>query len=203
MSGYIQQFKLFLPSSLDARHYLSLIASERDILLVDIPVAGFQFLDQPAFGYLPVPDQPVISDIIGQRCDQEGIFFRSGCTSYAVSSNRLLAENPPALPSYRLSVSRGEESCDRTPHTEDGFRASPSCSLIQATALFEQPVIRRGNPGLGKQPGNKEKVRTQRANSLFLIRLFCLITGFHCQRSEKGFILRIRREMDECRIQSA
>ena len=68
---YIQQFKLFLPSSLDARHHLSLIASERDILLVNIPVAGFQLLDQPAFRYLPVPDQPVISDIIGQRCDQE------------------------------------------------------------------------------------------------------------------------------------
>ena len=33
---YIQQFKLFLPSSLDARHHLSLIASERDILLVNI-----------------------------------------------------------------------------------------------------------------------------------------------------------------------
>lgn len=71
---YIQQFKLLLPSSLDARHHLSLIASERDILLVDIPVAGFQFLDQPAFRYLPIPDQPVISNIIGQRCDEQGIF---------------------------------------------------------------------------------------------------------------------------------
>ena len=71
---YIQQFKFFLPSSLDARHPLSFIASERDILFVDIPVAGFQFLDQPAFRHIPVPDQLVISDIIGQRCDQEGIF---------------------------------------------------------------------------------------------------------------------------------
>ncbi len=52
---YIQQFKLFLPSSLDARHHLSLIASERDILLVDIPVAGFQLLDQLAFGIFPYP----------------------------------------------------------------------------------------------------------------------------------------------------
>ncbi len=68
---YIQQFKFFLPSSLDARHHLSFIASERDILFVDIPVAGFQFLDQPAFRHIPVPDQLVISDIIGQRCDQE------------------------------------------------------------------------------------------------------------------------------------
>ena len=53
---YIQQFKFLLPPSLDARHHLSLIASERDILLVDIPVAGFQFLNQPAFRHLPVPD---------------------------------------------------------------------------------------------------------------------------------------------------
>lgn len=26
------------------------------------------------------------------------------------------------------------------------------------------------------------------------------MTGFHCQRSERGFILRIRRETNECRI---
>ena len=40
------------------------IASERDIFLVDIPAAGFQFLNQPAFRHFPVPDQPVISHII-------------------------------------------------------------------------------------------------------------------------------------------
>ena len=70
----IQQFKLFLPSSLDARHHFSLIASERDIFLVDIPVAGLQFLNQPAFRHFPVPNQPVISHIIEQRCDEQGIF---------------------------------------------------------------------------------------------------------------------------------
>lgn len=53
-----------------------------------------------------------------------GHLFRSGCTSYAVSSNRLSTGNQPALPSYRPSVSRGEESCGRTPHKADGFRAS-------------------------------------------------------------------------------
>lgn len=53
-----------------------------------------------------------------------GHLFRSGCTSYAVSSNRLSTGNPPALPSYRPSVSRGEESCARTPRKAGGFRAS-------------------------------------------------------------------------------
>ena len=70
----IQQFKLFLPSSLDARYHFSLIASERDIFLVDIPAAGFQFLNQPAFRHFPVPDQPVISDIIGQHCARRASF---------------------------------------------------------------------------------------------------------------------------------
>ena len=31
-------------------------------------------MDQPAFRYLPIPDQPIISNIIGQRCDEQGIF---------------------------------------------------------------------------------------------------------------------------------
>ena len=95
----IQQFKLFLPSSLDARYHFSLIASERDIFLVDIPAAGFQFLNQPAFRHFPVPDQPVISHIIRTALWRAGHLFRSGCTSYTVSSNRLSTENPPALPS--------------------------------------------------------------------------------------------------------
>ena len=70
----IQQFKLFLPLSLNTRHHFFLIVSERDIFLVDIPVAGFQFLNQSALRHFPVPDQPVITYIIGQRCDEQVIF---------------------------------------------------------------------------------------------------------------------------------
>ena len=39
-----------LPSPLDARNYLAFIAAEGNVLLVNIPVSGFQFLYQLAFG---------------------------------------------------------------------------------------------------------------------------------------------------------
>lgn len=153
---YIQQFKLLLPSSLDARHHLSLVASERDILLVDIPVAGFQFLDQPAFRYLPVPDQPVISDIIGQRCDEQGIFSEAAAHLIQftqidsqqrirlrfrhIGRQFLVGKNLVAVPYIRQVVS------------VPAFRF-----LDTGHRLVEQSDIRRGSPGLGKQPWNKRK----------------------------------------------
>ena len=39
-----------LPSPLDARNYLAFIAAEGNVLLVNVPVPGFQFLYQLAFG---------------------------------------------------------------------------------------------------------------------------------------------------------
>lgn len=44
-----------LPSPLDARNYLAFIAAERNVLLVNVPVPGFKFLYQLAFGKIFAP----------------------------------------------------------------------------------------------------------------------------------------------------
>ena len=43
---YIQQLKLSFSAAFDAGDRLALVATVRDILLVDIPVAGLYFLDK-------------------------------------------------------------------------------------------------------------------------------------------------------------
>ena len=72
----IQQFKLFLPPSLNARHHFSLIASERDIFLVDIPVAGFQFLNQSAFRHPAMALQSENAHVIAQNAQKQCIILK-------------------------------------------------------------------------------------------------------------------------------
>ena len=43
---YIQQLKLSFSAAFDAGDRLALVATVRDILLVNIPVTGFNFLDK-------------------------------------------------------------------------------------------------------------------------------------------------------------
>ena len=43
---YIQQLKLSFSAAFDAGDRLALVATVRDILLVDIPVTGLDFLDE-------------------------------------------------------------------------------------------------------------------------------------------------------------
>lgn len=64
---YIQQRKLSLPSFEQHGVAFPLIVTESDILPIDIPVASLQLSDQLAFGYLPVPQQTVWTDIVGKR----------------------------------------------------------------------------------------------------------------------------------------
>ena len=47
---YIQEFKLLFSSALDARNHLAPVTPERNILVIDVPVAGFQSPYQTAFG---------------------------------------------------------------------------------------------------------------------------------------------------------
>ena len=105
-----------------------------------------------------------------------GHLFRSGCTSYAVSSYRLSIRNPPALPSY-LSFLWGRILW---PYPTWGrwFPCQPSASLIQATALLNSPASGGEIPVWANSPGTKEKAENQRINSLFLIRPFCLKDRF-------------------------
>ena len=43
---YIQQLKLSFSAAFDAGYWLALVVTVRDILLVNIPVAGLYFLDK-------------------------------------------------------------------------------------------------------------------------------------------------------------
>lgn len=47
---YKQQSELLFPSALDARNDLAPVTPERNILVTDVPVAGFQSPYQTAFG---------------------------------------------------------------------------------------------------------------------------------------------------------
>lgn len=72
-SRYIQQSEFLFSPSLDAWDYFALVASEGNILVVNVPVAGFQFLNQFAFGNLPIAHQTVVTHIVWKGCNQKGI----------------------------------------------------------------------------------------------------------------------------------
>ena len=48
----------------------TLVVAESDIFPVNVPVASLQLSDQFAFGYLPAPQKPVWTDIVGE-CGKE------------------------------------------------------------------------------------------------------------------------------------
>ena len=64
---YIQQHKLRFPAFKQHGVPFPLVVAKSDILVVNVPVACFQFPDQLAFGYLPVSQQTVWTDIVGKR----------------------------------------------------------------------------------------------------------------------------------------
>ena len=70
---YIQQCKLRLSPFEQHGVAFPLIVTESDILPIDIPVASLQLSDQLAFGYLPVPQQTVWTDIVGKRGKKQAI----------------------------------------------------------------------------------------------------------------------------------
>lgn len=49
------------------------VVAESDIFPVNVPVARLQFSDQCAFGYLPVPQKPVWTDIVGERGKEQTV----------------------------------------------------------------------------------------------------------------------------------
>lgn len=52
----------------------SLVVAESDILPINVPVTRLQLPDQRAFGYFPVPQQTVWTDIVGERGKEQTIF---------------------------------------------------------------------------------------------------------------------------------
>ena len=51
----------------------TLVVAESDIFPVNVPVARLQFSDQRAFGYLPAPQKPVWTDIVGERGKEQTV----------------------------------------------------------------------------------------------------------------------------------
>jgi hypothetical protein len=49
-----KQHEFHLPSPFDAWNYLTSVATERNVLLIDVPVSCFQFLYELAFGQISI-----------------------------------------------------------------------------------------------------------------------------------------------------
>ena len=67
VSQDIQQRKLRLSPFEQHGVPFTFVVAESDIFPVNVPVARLQFSDQCAFGYLPAPQKPVWTDIVGER----------------------------------------------------------------------------------------------------------------------------------------
>ena len=69
----IQQCKFRLSPFEQHGMPFSLVVAESDIFPIDVPVARLQLSDQRAFGYLPVSQQTVRTDIVGKRGKEQTI----------------------------------------------------------------------------------------------------------------------------------
>ena len=69
----VQQRKLRLSPFEQHGVPFTLVVAESDILPVNVPVARLQFSDQRAFGYLPAPQKPVWTDIVGERGKEQTV----------------------------------------------------------------------------------------------------------------------------------
>lgn len=66
--------KLSFSAAFDAGDRLALVATVRDILLVDIPVAGLDFLDKVTLRAFAIAKQSAMADIVSQNRQQQSIF---------------------------------------------------------------------------------------------------------------------------------
>ena len=69
----VQQRKLRLSPFEQHGVPFPLVVAESDIFPVNVPVARLQFSDQRAFGYLPAPQKPVWTDIVGERGKEQTV----------------------------------------------------------------------------------------------------------------------------------
>ena len=73
VSQDIQQRKLRLSPFEQHGVPFTFVVAESDIFPVNVPVARLQFSDQCAFGYLPAPQKPVWTDIVGERGKEQTV----------------------------------------------------------------------------------------------------------------------------------
>lgn len=69
----VQQRKLRLSPFEQHGVPFTLVVAESDIFPINVPVARIQFSDQCAFGYLPVPQKSVWTDIVGERGKEQTV----------------------------------------------------------------------------------------------------------------------------------
>lgn len=62
----VQQRKFRLPPFEQHGVPFTFVVAESDIFPINVPVARLQLSDQRAFGYLPAPQKPVWTDIVGE-----------------------------------------------------------------------------------------------------------------------------------------
>ena len=98
----VQQCKLRLSPFEQHGVPFTLVVAESDIFPVNVPVARLQFSDQRAFGYLPAPQKPVWTDIVGERGKEQTV------TPELAEHG---AELPQVFPQKRVRLSLRHGAC--------------------------------------------------------------------------------------------
>ena len=78
------------------------VVAESDIFPINVPVARLQLSDQRAFGYLPAPQKPVWTDIVGERGKEQTV------TPELAEHG---AELPQVFPQKRVRLSLRHGAC--------------------------------------------------------------------------------------------
>ena len=98
----VQQRKLRLSPVEQHGVPFTLVVAESDIFPVNVPVASLQLSDQFAFGYLPAPQKPVWTDIVGERGKEQTV------TPELAEHG---AELPQVFPQKRVRLSLRHGAC--------------------------------------------------------------------------------------------
>ena len=98
----VQQRKLRLSPFEQHGVPFTLVVAESDIFPVNVPVASLQLSDQFAFGYLPAPQKPVWTDIVGEHGKEQTV------TPELAEHG---AELPQVFPQKRVRLSLRHGAC--------------------------------------------------------------------------------------------
>ena len=98
----VQQRKLRLSPFEQHGVPFTLVVAESDIFPINVPVARLQLSDQRAFGYLPAPQKPVWTDIVGERGKEQTV------TPELAEHG---AELPQVFPQKRVRLSLRHGAC--------------------------------------------------------------------------------------------
>ena len=114
----VQQRKLRLSPFEQHGVPFTLVVAESDIFLVNVPVASLQLSDQFAFGYLPAPQKPVWTDIVGER-GKERLSFPN-CRNIAQNFRRSFRRSASACRFVMVRAEYLSPGCNRCPYPTYG-----------------------------------------------------------------------------------